>query len=146
MMFRTKKRAFAFAPFLAAVALITACDDDPVAPPDPGEAVEAIRLTVGNQTIDLPDTDAVTIPLGATNVSATFLDADGNAVEGLDEFELLIETEGAEDVVTFDGSGSDPFAGTLTGESAGTASVEVQLYHTEEGHEDFSASLNVTVE
>lgn len=146
MMFRTHKRAFAFAPFLAAVALITACDDDPVAPPDPGEAVEAIRLTVGSETIDLPETDAVTIPLGATNVSAAFLDADGNVVEGLDEFELRIDTEDAEDVVTFDRSGSDPFAGTLTGENADTVSVDVQLYHIEEGHADFSAPLNVTIE
>lgn len=150
MMFPMHNRAFAFAPLLAAVALITACDDDPVAPPDPAEAVEVMRLTIGTETIDLgPNDDAeVTIPLGATNVTAIFLDGDGNEVQGLDEeFELAFEFDaGEEDIVTFERSAGDPFAGTLTGESEGSAEVAVQLFHVLEGHEDLESFLNVTVE
>lgn len=150
MMYQTHKRAFAFAPLLAAVALITACDDDPVAPPDPAEDVAVMRLTIGSETVDLaPNDDAdVTIPVGATNVTAAFLDADGNEVEGLEEeFELRFEfDEGEEDIVTFERSASDPFAGTLDGVSEGDANIAAQLFHTEEGHEDLEVFLNVTVE
>lgn len=148
MMFRTH-RAFAFAPLLAAAVLMTACDDDPVEPADPADAVEVMQLTVGDQTFDLGsgETENITIPAGEpVEVSAVFLDADDNEVGGLeDEFELnLVGEQGDEDDVTWARDASDPFAGTLTVEA--DASVAAQLFHIEEGHDDFEAFLNATVE
>lgn len=150
MLFRTQKRTLASAPILAIVALFTACDDDPVAPPDPAEAVEVMRLTIGSETVDLGPNDEgeVTVLLGATNVTAVFLDADGNEVEGLDEeFELRLDPdEGEEEIATFERSASDPFAGTLNGNVEGNAVYLVQLWHIPGGHEDLESFLNVIVE
>lgn len=144
MMFRTHMRAFAFAPLLAAVALITACDDDPVEPHE--DEPEAIRLIIGEDTVEIDggQTGSVTIPLGGTAIAAVFLDADGDEVDVHDdEFELRIEPDD-EQVVTF--TRSDAFSGTLNGESEGTSTAEVLLWHLPVDHDDFEADLIVTVE
>lgn len=148
MSFRTH-RALVFAPLVAAAALITACDDDPVEPPDPADTVEVMRLTVGDETFNLGagETENVTLPLGEPiEVSAVFLDGDGDEVGGLeDEFELnLVGEAGDEDDVDWARDANDPFAGTLIVDA--DASVAAQLFHIEEDHEDFESFLNVTVE
>lgn len=145
MGFRTRKWSFTIAPVLTALALMTACDDDPIAPTDPADAVVAVRLTIGTETVEIPEGQGGTseIPLGSTNVSTQFLDEDGAVVAGLeDEFELRIESDD-ESIVTFTSTGT--FTGTLNGESAGTTSVKVQLFHVEEGHEDAEWNVAVTV-
>lgn len=150
MMYWTHKRAFAFAPLLAAVALVTACDDDPIEPEDPAEDVESVRLTVGGETVEIGSGDHtdITIPLGeTTDVSAVFLDADGNEVGGLGgDFELNIQLEEGAEIATFERDASDPFAGTLTGDVEGDAEYAVQLYHIPGGHEDLEVHIHLTVE
>lgn len=148
-MFRTHKRTLAFAPLIAAVAFMTACDDDPVEPPDEhADEVDTIRLAIGEETIDITSSGAegdITIPVGDTPVSATFWAEDGDEVDiHDDEFEVQILSDDT-DVVTYTPSSS--FDGTLTGVNAGSAIVEVQLFHLEEGHPDFGPhDVNVLVE
>lgn len=151
MMFQKHRRAFTFAPLVAAVAFITACDDDPVAPEDPADAVVTMRLTIADRTVDIGsgDSENVTIPLDEpTSVAAEFLDADGNEVSGLDEeFELNIVPDADEDeIATFERDAANPFAGTLTGDAAGNAVYVAQLFHVAGGHGDFDVHLNLTVE
>lgn len=151
MMFWTHKRTFGFVPLLAAVALVTACDDDPVEPEDPAEDVESVSLTVGSETFEIAANDHtdVTIPLGeTTDVSAVFLDANGDGVGGLEgEFELNIVPASDEEVIaTFERDASDPFAGTLTGDVAGEAAYDVELFHIPGDHADLAVEIHLTVE
>jgi hypothetical protein len=145
--FRTR---FATSLFVAAVAIpfAASCDEDPVEPEDPADAIVAIRLTAGTQNVTITEGSAqgsFTLPIGATNVTATFLDEDDAAVTlDSDEFEIQLEPSNTA-LVTFARTGA--FAGTLTGVAAGNATVQVQLFHKIEGHPDFGPrDVNVTVQ
>ena len=105
-----------------------------------------ITETIGGQQVNITEGagGSVTIPLGATAVSATFLDADGETLDLGSAFELRLNSTNTARV-TFTRSG--PFAGTLNGLTAGNAVVEVVLWHIEEQHEDFGPqNLTVTVQ
>jgi hypothetical protein len=136
---RRNARRFAIAlPLLMLVA--AACGDDPVAEEDPAEAVVAMRLTIGTQTITVSDNGTVTggpimIPVGNTAITAAFLDDANQVVTGLDaEFRLDVTTNNA-NVATF--TATSAFAGNLTGVAAGQTILEFALFHIEENHEDF---------
>ena len=128
---------------LVAVTLLTAmggaaCSADEEAEPD----VASLRLTVGNQTINVSDNGTVTggpITLtagGNATVTAAFLNAAGTQdpiAHGAD-FQLNA-TPASTATVTFARTGA--FTGTLNGVAAGTTTLEVSLFHTVEMHADF---------
>ena len=131
------------------VAVPVACDDNPTDPEgDPADDVAEIRLQVGNQTVRIIDgtpDGPVTIGVGATAISATFRDAAGAVVPGVDtdEFEVRIDVANS-DVATFTGTG---FTGTLTGVAAGTTTAQVSLFHVEEQHSDVGPwTVSIVVE
>jgi hypothetical protein len=140
-------RARRLAPLLLALAFVTACDNDPVEPGDPADDIATIRLTAGTATVNITEGGAqggLTIPLGATSVTATFLDVAGDSVTIGGEFEIRLTSSNSA-LVTFARTGQ--FAGTLTGVAAGSAIVAVELFHTGEGHSDFGPhNLTVTVQ
>jgi hypothetical protein len=125
---------------LAVLPFAFACNDDPADEGDPAEAVVAMRLTVGSQTITINETGAVTggpivLPRGNTNIAAVFLDAANATVSGLDaEFRLEVTTDNAS-IAAF--SRTSSFAGTLVGAAAGQTVLRFALFHVEENHEDF---------
>ena len=126
---------------LALISLVAvSCDDDPADEGDPAEAVVAMRLTVGTQTITVDgfgnvSGGPITIPVGTTPITGAFLDAAGQVVTGLDaEFRLDVITNDA-NVATFAATGT--FAGNLLGVAAGQTTLRFALYHIEEDHEDF---------
>ncbi len=132
---------------LAVVALaLTACKDND----DAHEVdVDFMRITLGAQTVTVNATGAVTggtlsLSQGvATNVSVAFLNSSMQDALGehADDFQVTI-TPGAG--ITFARTG--PFAGTLTGSTAGTVSVSFALLHIDENHEDFGPfPVNITV-
>ncbi len=132
---------------LALVALslgVAGCKDDGVQEVE----VDFMRITAGAQQITVNSTGAVTgsitINSGvATAVSVQFLDAAmANAlVEREADFQVNV-TPGSG--ITFARTG--PFAGTLTGTTAGVRSVSFSLLHIEENHEDFGPfPVNITV-
>lgn len=140
-------RLRALALILVAASAVAACGNDPAEPDDdPADRLATIRLTIGNQTVNLTEGAivAVTLPLGETTVTATFLDDQGaNLVIPSDEFELRFEPDNTA-LVTFGATGA--FAGRLTGVAAGATNVAVLLWHLEEDHDDFQARLVVTVQ
>src|SRR5688572_24531363 len=90
-----KTRLAMLAPLFAGLGLATACGDDPTdEEEDPAELIETIRLGIGNQTVGIAKGGAVTggpiVISGNTNVTATFLDASGNPVAALQDFELRL--------------------------------------------------------
>jgi hypothetical protein len=129
---------------LALAGVSVACNSD--GPEDEPE-VQTIRLVIGTQTIDIDRaaaTPTITIAIGAHNVTATFLRANGD-IEPLvnaTEFEIRLEGMNAS-IATFTHAGA--FAGTLTGVAAGSTNVTVQLYHKVEAHADFEKSVMLTV-
>jgi hypothetical protein len=130
-----------------AIPFAAACDEDPVEPHEHAD-VAGMLLTVGTQTVTLTEGGAqggLTIPNGASTITATFLDDDGDPIAlHDDEFELRILPPNAT-VVTFARTGA--FSGTLNGVADGSVIVQVDLYHIEEGHADFGPhNLAVTVE
>ena len=150
-MFRISRKQ-RYLPFAAAllVATVIACDDDPTDIEEHEPDVDSVQLVIGGTTVTISGTGVVTggpvtIPVGNTSIVATFLNADGDPdpIAMSDEFRLEIVSDD-EDVVSFTSTGG--FAGTLVGGEAGATVIDVQLFHIEEGHEDFSQPLPVTVE
>jgi hypothetical protein len=148
-------RALAFVPLLAAIATLAACDDNPTDDDDdgddPAEAIATMRITIGAITIFM--TPEGTIPSGPTSftvgggvhiVSAAFLDANGQVVTGLGDFEFRL-TPTNTSLVTFARTG--PFSGTLTRVAPGTTTLRVGLFHTGEGHFDIGEhQIPITVQ
>ena len=141
----TRTFSVVLAPLALALAVI-ACDDDPTGPEDPAENLAVVRLSIGGQVVNITEGagGSVTIPLGATAVSATFLDADGATLDLGTDFELRLNSLNTARV-TF--TRLSAFAGTLNGLTAGNTVVEVVLWHVEEDHGDFGPqNLTVTVQ
>jgi hypothetical protein len=104
--------------------------------------VVTLRLTVGAQTITVSDNGTVTggpIAISATGtvtVSAEFLRDNGTADPLVTSAQFQLNADPADaGIVTFSRTGA--FAGTLTGASAGSTTIEFSLFHIAEGHEDF---------
>ena len=141
-------RHLRFGAVLLALGTTAACDD-PIDVDDepevttirvtatrPGGQTETISVTANSQS---PAT--VNLPSGTT-ITAAFLRADGS-VETLvnaNDFELRVApvTSG----VTFTRTG--PFAGTLNASTAGTKTVNLELFHLEEGHPELTFPLTFT--
>lgn len=126
-----------------------ACNDDPTVPADPADDVVEIRLDVGLQEVRIVDGTVtggpIVLPVGATQITATFHDANGDAVTlSADDYRLDIEIVSAA-VAAFTRTGA--FQGTLTGIAAGNTTADVSLFHIEEGHEDVGPwTVSVIVE
>jgi hypothetical protein len=141
MFMRKPRRLLAMFAMALLVSFTAACDDDPAAEEeDPADLIETMRLTVGAQVINVRKADGnvtggpIVKGPGATTITATFLDASGNTVSGLDaEFELRV-TSGNTAFVTF--TGVSAFAGTLNRVAAGSTTLTVGLFHAGEQHFD----------
>ena len=141
-----------YAAMILALGFAAACDDDDPVEPDPEPETATIRLQIGTQTINMATSNGaitggpvVITRATATPLSATFLRADGtpDPVVQASTFELRIATVSGG--VTFSRTGA--FAGTLTGPTAGAASVSVLLYHLSEQHEEYGPfTMPITVQ
>lgn len=129
------------------VPALAACDDDGTEPNDHADDVAIIRLAVGTQTFNIMQSGAqggLTIPVGSTPVTATFLAANNDVLTIGSNFRLDVDSQNSSRV-TFTRTGS--FSGTLTGVAAGTAVVNVCLRHIADNHCDFGPHpINVTVQ
>ena len=139
-----------FLPYFAMFTLlaVAACDDDPVEPEDPADAVVTMRLTVGTQAINITDGNVtggpINLSVGNMAITATFLDDAGAQVTGLDDFELRVTSDNAT-VASFNRTGA--FAGNLVGAAAGQTILRFSLFHLEEQHDDFGPfPVSVTVQ
>lgn len=144
------RRAALVAPLALSLTLLAACGDSNPVDVDPADSVASVRLTLTNTmatVVTIAEGGAVTggpvvLPAGATTVAVSFLNAEGQLVGGLDEFELRLVPANAA-LVSFTRTG--PFTGRLTRLAAGTTTLDVQLYHVLEGHADRNWSLPVTM-
>jgi hypothetical protein len=138
MLIHRRSRSAAGLPlFLAAALLFAACERSPTRPQVEPEATE-IRLSVGDQTVSVSLTGAVTggpirIPVGSTAVAAEFLLASGQPDPVVvDPAFRLDVTSLTPTLVSFQRTGA--FAGTLVGVQPGTGQIEVSLYGVSHGH------------
>jgi hypothetical protein len=144
MFMRKPRRLLAMFAMALLVSFTVACDDDDATDPeeDAADRIVTMRLAVGLQVINVRRVDGnvtggpIAIGAGATNISATFLDASGNTMAGLDEFELRV-TSGNTAFVTFNRVST--FAGTLVRVAPGNTTLNVGLFHPGEGHFDVGA-------
>jgi hypothetical protein len=130
---------------LSLVSLVAApaCDSSPTTgAEDPEANVASVRLTVGSQTLTVSDTGAVTGgPITITRptaptITASFLNVAGSpdAVAHGGNFQLNASPANTS-TLTF--MRSSAFAGTLTGVAAGSTNLNVSLFHTTGGDNDF---------
>ncbi len=142
-MMRQFRSARRFAVLLATAVAMGACSTN-----DAHEVeVDSMRITVGGATVTVNSTGAITggplsiAPGVATAVTVSFRDAAGAdaLVDHADDFQVNISVPAG---VTFTRTG--PFAGTLTGASAGVRTLQFSLLHIAENHEDFGP-FNVPV-
>jgi hypothetical protein len=129
---------------VAAVSFASACnDDDPVEPEDEPE-VQTMTLTAGANSITIDKTTgaasgALTIPSGATTITATFKKPDGTAetrVTGTEFDVRIVPASGT----AFTWTPNTNLGGTLvtSGVTSGqTINATVDLFHRAEGHADF---------
>jgi hypothetical protein len=130
---------------LAATLLLGACKDDHSGPHEHDVDVHAMRLEVAGQVVTVSDNGTVTpstpitLPVGASTITAIFLDDDGQPSDDVDavDFQLNVTVPSGAPV-TFTRSTTNPFAGTLqvTG-AASNVDLRFALYHLDEQHEDF---------
>ncbi len=142
------RRSLALATIFALTAAAAGCGDSPTRPADHEDA-DAVRLTVGTQSVTVDDVGAVTggplqLTLGTHTITAQFLDHDGdviNATLPANEYTLGI-TVAADGRLAF--NRTTQFGGTITANTVGTTTVQVSLMHG--SHPDFGpVTLPVTV-
>ena len=118
---------------------------------DPEAEVSSVRLTVGSQTITVSRAGTVTGgPITITRpatpaISASFLNAAGaqDPVAHGGNFQLNATSA---DTSTLTFTRTSAFAGTLTGVAAGSTNLNVSLFHTSGGDNDFGPfAVPVTV-
>lgn len=141
MLFSTKIRRVAMA---AALALpLAACDDDTTGPEH--AEVSAVRLTVGGQNVTVSSqgaqTGALTVPRGATNVTVTWLDDDGDAITEFEE-ELTLQIAPATGTAGVTFATTNRTSGVLTTTTAGQKTLRVSLMHDD--HPDFAQNVTIT--
>ncbi|HUF67413.1 MAG TPA: hypothetical protein VMM79_02085 [Longimicrobiales bacterium] len=136
----TPRRRLSFITVFAAATALVACGDS-TGPDDHEEIPHEVRLTVGSQVITINEDGVVTggpitIPVGSTNITAVFLDDEGDVIGDLsaDEYELQVTSDNAA-VASFNRTSA--FAGSLVGGMAGQTVLRFSLFHLEEQHEDF---------
>jgi hypothetical protein len=133
---------------LAILPALAACSDDqgPVDNDDPADDITTIRLTIGDDVVDITQGGAnrgVDVPRGATSIDAAFLNANGNAVilPGTASYQLSLVPNNTSRL-TFTRTG--PFAGTLNGIGTGAVLLEVELEHSDHSHfGPHNVSINV---
>lgn len=141
MLARTRiARHLRFSAVLLALGTVAACDDPIEVDDEPDVStirIVAVRPGGTTQTILVTSNSqnpaSVNLPSGTT-LTADFLRADGSVetIVNPTDFELRVipVTSGA----TFTRTG--PFTGTLNASSSGSKTVNLQLYHLGEGHEE----------
>jgi hypothetical protein len=117
---------------------LVACDDDPV---QVEPEIDQVRLVIGSVTINsvggnLPS-QTPSIPRGTLNVTITALDADGDPITLEEDVELQI-TSVSGVPISFTRSTTNPLAGSLTVNTAGTANILVQLFSVEHDHDEYT--------
>jgi hypothetical protein len=119
---------------LALIPLTAACDEDDGGGTDVdvGEDVETIRLTMGQQSVDISRGGAVsgtlTIPRGATQLTASFLRANGTtiALPSTSTFQINVTpTNTARATV----ARVSNFVVTVNGLQTGAVGLSVELHH-----------------
>jgi hypothetical protein len=148
---RAGRKASALAAILLLALTAAGCNDSGTEPDDDEPNVATMRLTVGQQTINVnARTGAVTggpivIPVGNTAVSAQFLLDNGqpDPVATSASFRLDVDPANTQ-VVTF--ARTSAFAGTLQGLQAGSTTILFGLFHLGEGHEEFEWPVPVQVQ
>jgi hypothetical protein len=148
MLVSTKLRRWAgLAAVVALTATTGACSDDPTGEEREPEIAFA-RISVGGQSVTINDagtqTGTLTVPRGQSTVTVAYF-RDNNQPEDLvtsAEFEVRLLARTGTSGVTFTPSGA--FGGTLNTTTAGAKSLDVQLFHKEEGHADFNTILTLT--
>ena len=147
MMFTTKLRRWAgFAAVVALTATASACSDDPTGE-EPEPEVAFVRVTVGGQSVTVgggSQTGTITVPRGQSTVTVAYF-RDDNSVEdrvSSTQFEFRLNPRAGTSGVTFTPNGDA--GGTLNTTTAGQKSMDVELFHLEEGHPDFNAILTLT--
>jgi hypothetical protein len=134
----------------AGLALLAACERSPTAPVEEPSATQ-IRLTIGSQVVTVAGTGAVTggpisLPLGATAISAEFLLASGapDPVVAAPHYRLDVTSRNP-GIVTFERTGA--FQGTLVATQGGPAQLDVSLFGVSHNHAEFGPfPLPVSVE
>lgn len=114
----------------------TSCESDLIPGLDGEPNVTSMRLSIGLQTITISSSGNVsggpiTLPVGAPiTVSAGFLDPEGQPDPNVTQasFQLNVSSGGS---VVFQRNNVNPFSGTLTASSAGSATVSFTLYDLE---------------
>ena len=130
---------------LAALALAVAGCNDVTAADAHGHAEEivAMRLTVadaaGTTSHHLTDGGVLTpsplrLPVGTATIGVEFLDEDGAVVDDLHADDYEIRFAGGPSGLAFARTG--PFAGTFTAAGTGSGTLEIELFHLEEQHEE----------
>jgi hypothetical protein len=134
------------APALFAVLALSLAACDPESPTNNDHPdVAAVRLTVGAQSVTVNDagaqTGTLTVPVGQTAVTVTWLDSGGAAASFTQVVTMQIVAVGAGTGVSFASSGT--VGGLLTTTSAGAKTVTVRLIHGD--HPDFAQNVTFTV-
>jgi hypothetical protein len=119
---------------LALIPLAAACeeDGDGGTDVDPGEDVETIRLTMGSQSVDISRGGVVSgtleIPRGATQLSASFLRANGTsiALPSTGTFQINVTSTNTSRATVARVSN---FVVTLNGLQTGAVGLSVELHH-----------------
>lgn len=148
MLFSTKLRRWAgLAAVVALTATAGACSDDPTGEESEPEIAYA-RISVGGQSVTIDDTGTqtgtLTVPRGQSVVTVAYF-RDNNQAEDMvtsAEFEVRLVARTGTSGVTFTPNGA--FGGTLNTTTAGAKSLDLQLFHLEEGHADFNKILTLT--
>ena len=160
MMVRSTRRALRAALLVPALAFAAACgDDDPTEPepeltfirvvltfqPTGGGTAQTVTITRASSAVSAP----LVIPASGGTLTARYLNADGTEDQVLaadqESFETRIVATGVTQA-TFARQGSSPNTFTVTRNAAGTAQVQVQLFHLDSGHEDFEATMTIQVQ
>ena len=143
------RRLGAMALVAAAAGGTIACSDDKDVDDEP--EIGQITLTIGTVNVNSlagnPPSGTTTIPRGNHIVTVVAKTSQGVTIPiTTSEFELRI-TSSNNAVASYSMSTSNSLAGTLNAAAAGNATLNVQLFHKEEGHADYTIlALPITVQ
>lgn len=136
---------------LAATAFLGACQDVE-AEPEPN--IVSMQVTVGASAVLIPVNGSQTpgplrLQVGQNTVVVRFLDATGQVdpvvAEHAADFRLAVTPPSGWTFTTTSSAGG-VFTGTLTGATAGTHRISIDLRHEAEGHSEFKKDVDVDVQ